>query len=253
MTCTSTPSDRAVPTALARQSIYCTLSELLLAPDERLQASLAAGTVFDELEEALDELDDPRDLKAFVAALRAAWADTPATGAPDARTRYHRVFGHSLSPDYPPYETQYGTAHPFQQSERLADLLGFYRSFGLTISPGLRDRADHLAVELEFMGFLTAKEAFHRDSGETLHLDASRAGAKYFLEHHLGPALISFADRVSRLAPAGFYKEVSRFAAAFIRYDAGRTGIGDRLANPLELVPSDDVLAEAAFEEVHQG
>lgn len=251
MTCTSTPSEAAGQSAMARYEIYAILGRLFLAPDAALESALVSGALFDELEDALRALADARALVEQVASLREAWADAPATGAPDARTRYHRVFGHALSPDYPPYETQYGMSQPFQQSERLADLLGMYRSFGLTISPALRDRADHLAVELEFLGFLSAKEAFHLDAGEELHLAAPRAGAKYFLERHLGPALVSFAERVTKLGPEGFYKAASRFASAFVRHDAGRIGSGERLANPLELVPWDDAKLDAAVTEEH--
>lgn len=246
MTCTSTPSERA----LARHQVFATLARLFLAPDASLERALASGELLDGLEAALEDTGDEADAGREVAALRAAWADAPAKDPPDARTRFHRVFGHALSPDYPPYETQYGAAHPFHQTERLADLAGFYRSFGLAISPSLRDRVDHLAVELEFMGFLAAKEAYHLEADEPLHLDACRAGAKYFLEHHLGPALVSYAGRVTRLGPDGFYKEVSRFAAAFVTREADRVGAGRPLANPLELVPWDDAAIDASVEEV---
>lgn len=231
---------------MARYHVYSVLGSLFLAPDAALEADLCSGKLLDELGAALADMEDAEDLIEQVEGLRRAWADAPATGAPDARTRYHRVFGHALSPDYPPYETQYGMAHPFQQSERLADLLGIYRAFGLQISPALRDRSDHLAVELEFLGFLAAKEAFHLEAGEELHLAATVAGSKYFLERHLGPALVSFAERVTKMGPAGFYKEMARFAAAFVRYDAARIGIGEKLANPLELVPWDDAQLDSA-------
>lgn len=246
MTCTSTPSERRAPEAIARHHVYAVLSRAFLSPDDELVEALASGALFDALEAALEGCAG--ELVDGLPALRSAWADVPDSGAPDARTRYHRVFGHSLSPDYPPYETQYGMAHPFQQSERLADLLGFYRSFGLQISPGLHDRADHLAVELEFMGFLALKEALHVEKGEELHLAACRAGTKYFLRQHLGPAVVSFAERVTRLGPDGFYKEVARFAAAFVRHDSRRIGIG--LDNPLELIPWDDAALAAAVEEL---
>lgn len=246
MTCTSTPSERA----LARNHVYATLSRLFLAPGEGLDEALSTGALFDELADALADIGDAGDLAGPVDALRRAWADTPADDPPDARTRYHRVFGHALSPDYPPYETQYGLAHPFEQSERLATIAGFYRSFGLQLSLKLRDRLDHFAVELEFMGFLAAKEAFHIESGEDLHLDACRAGARHFLEYHVGPALISFAERLARRGPDGFYKEVARFAAAFVVHEATRAGVGARLANPLELVPWDDAALDAAVGEV---
>lgn len=241
MTCTSTPSE-----ALARQLLWATLGRLLLAPDRTLEDTLRSGILFDGLTEALRELSDT-DLVTELAAAHRAWDEGAADA--DGATRYNRVFGHALSPDYPPYETQYGLAHPFHQSERLADLVGFYRSFGLTVSPALHDRADHLGVEFEFMGFLAAKEAYHLERGEELHRDATRAGARFFLEHHAGPATLAFAERVTRYGPDGFYKQVARLCASWVRHEAARVQLTG-LDNPLELVHWDDAIAEEMAGEV---
>ena len=44
------------------------------------------------------------------------------------KNEYISVFGHTISTDYPPYETEYDQVHVFQKSQTLAGLGTFYRN-----------------------------------------------------------------------------------------------------------------------------
>ncbi len=112
---------------------------------------------------------------------------------------YIEVFGHTLSTDCSPYESEYGQAHVFQKSHTLADLSTFYHAFGVSLNPELKDRLDHVSVEMEFMHLLTLKEAYARGNGhgEDKAL-LSRQAQETFLANHLGTWIKRFADRVAR-------------------------------------------------------
>ncbi len=116
-------------------------------------------------------------------------------------TSYVDVFGHGVASDCPQYEGEYEQAHVFQKSQTLAHLNAFYAAFGVEANPDLKERTDHISVELEFMHLLTMKEAHaqlnnHGPDKVLLCRDAQKA----FLEGHLAPWIKSFVKRVSRKA-----------------------------------------------------
>ena len=80
-----------------------------------------------------------------------------------------------------PYESEHKKGHDFAKANILADIMGFYRAFG--VEPA-GDRADHIAAELEFMHLLTLKEHYAAGEGDQEHAALCReAGQKFFREH----------------------------------------------------------------------
>jgi TorA maturation chaperone TorD len=235
---------------MARHSLYSGLAHVLMPPDPEIEASLDTGEFFFVRREWLSFLPEATELGTQIESFQCAWERDAREADVDLVTRYHRVFGHSLSPDYPPYGVQYGPATPFQQSERLADLVGMYRTFGLELSPHAKERPDHLGIMLEFAGFLAAKEAYHIEQDQATHLQATEAAGRHFLVEFLGPGVLSFASRFVRRGPDGFYKEAARFAEAVVRWDAWRLGLSARVANPLDLVAWGRDDADVEWEEV---
>ncbi len=148
------------------------------------------------------------------------------------RRAHLAVFGHAMSKDCPPYGAEYGQAHIFEKTQTLADVAGFYRAFGLGLSGDVRDRPDHLALELEFMEFLCLKQALAEappgsPERETLCRDAQRA----FLEAHLGVWAFSFAHRLCRRTGTGPFAECARLLERFLDRELAAMGI-ERRADP---------------------
>lgn len=47
---------------------------------------------------------------------------------------YGRLLGHTVRSECPPYELEYRGSEVFQQSQTLADIMGFYRAFGFDVT-----------------------------------------------------------------------------------------------------------------------
>ncbi len=119
---------------------------------------------------------------------------------------YTRLFSLSSSPDCPNFESAYFSPDPIQQTNRMADIGGFYRAFGVdALGTGLRP--DDISVELEFMGYLCRKELHAR-----MHLGAPRTAQvvkaqRMFVGEHLGLWAAEFGKRVALNAGAcDFYR-----------------------------------------------
>lgn len=102
-----------------------------------------------------------------------------------------RLFDHG-SAENPLHETGYGRDRSLAIGERLADVAGFYRAFG--VDPVGEERADHLAVELEFYAWLLLKGAYLAETGDAEGVAIVLDARGKFLRDHLAP----LADAVSR-------------------------------------------------------
>lgn len=170
---------------------------------------------------------------AAVEAARVACTDQ----TPDALTDdYHRVFGHQVGLDCPLYEALYVPGDVFGQTHCLADIAAFYRAFGLDVGEEVRERADHLSLELEFMHTLKYREAYarlHHGSAEVVLLvDAQRA----FLRDHLARWAPAFSRLVARKASAP-YGALAALLAEWVAAETRALDLGS--VDDLEVAPAD--------------
>ena len=156
-----------------------------------------------------------------------------------AQVEFSRLFGHAVKSDRSTYELEYGAGEVFQRVARLADLQGFYKAFGLELQHRVRERADHVSIECEFMSIMAAKEAYAEQQGDREGLSTVREAAGRFLESHLGAWLPSLARRIGEADPEGIYGALAGFIEAFIRFECNHYGVS---AGPrfLELRSTDE-------------
>lgn len=226
--------------AETRAGCYALLANAWRYPDEAFAECFSRHAGVDALLDGLDAL--PPCLTAKVNDLRQVISrllQTPYSDRLESlRTEFVRLFGHSVRGSCPPYELEYGRGEIIQQTAELADLAGFYSAFGLNLTEAAYERADHVAVECEFLSVLCAKEAWgqqndNRDLSETC-ADAQRL----FLRDHLAKWLPAFAHRVEAADSEGFYGRAASLASAFIREECRRFEI-DVGPQWLELRPAD--------------
>lgn len=203
----TTPSNStSMDQTLARAEIYRWLSYAFMKPQD---PSCSA----ERLREALKVLE-PKGIKRFAELSQEKMI-----------SEFPRLFGHNLTPDSPPYETQYGSAHIFWQSQQLADINGFYRAFGLELKETTHERLDHIAVELEFISYLALKEAYAMEQMNSINVEISQDTQRKFLKDHLGKWVNSFRDCIQKKLPASAYARVADFLVWFIAWDCQRLSI----------------------------
>jgi TorA maturation chaperone TorD len=191
--------------AFRRAQVYRFLSDAFLYPNENW-------------------CDDLPLLRAILYDLECFPADLPIQPVTLASLQadYRRTFGVAGSLCY---ETEYGLPHEYGQSQELADINGFYRAFGFTIGGQVRERPDHVAVELEFMSILALKEAYTANNGPVEHFEVCLDAERTFLGDHLGRWIDLFAQSVALNAGGGPYQALARFCTLFVSADAARLGV----------------------------
>lgn len=120
------------------------------------------------------------------------------------RDDYLLTMSLNSSPDCPLYETAYFGTDPIQQTQRMADVAGFYRAFGVD-SSGSDARPDDLWVELEFMSYLCRKEAYALEHSGPPRVAQMRKAQRMFLENHLGSWAAVVGRKVTGLASPGMF------------------------------------------------
>ncbi|MEK7448302.1 MAG: molecular chaperone TorD family protein [Planctomycetota bacterium] len=133
------------------------------------------------------------------------------------------------------YTTEYSISSEFQRTKALADIMGFYRAFG--VGPD-KDRPDALANELEFMYYLVFKslDAFKNGRDEAadekarLCLDAQ----KKFFNEYLYPGARQIAEKVAGLSGHKFYLQMSRELLDFLEEENKVFGVGGAI-NPVSM------------------
>jgi TorA maturation chaperone TorD len=122
-------------------------------------------------------------------------------------TLSHQLFGlTAISGQCPPCEVEYEpNTDVFYRCQRLADVSGFYRAFGLAVSADVGERLDHVTVEAEFLYILLAKEVAALCEGNQEGAEICRDARRKFFQEHVGWWLPTFAWLLSRVAPTGYY------------------------------------------------
>lgn len=199
-------------TAVVRAVGYSLLAHALAYPDDSAIAALQ------EVAAAAASFLEGTPLAELVPLARAA---TPG----DLEPAHVRLFSLSSSPDCPTYETAYFSPDPTQQTNRMADIAGFYRAFGVDTG-GTGFRPDDICVELEFMGYLCRKQVYAAE-----HLGAPRVAQtlraqRLFLGDHLGCWAAGLGRRIAARAGASeFYRVLGAVLEDWVWGDCRAAGV----------------------------
>ncbi|MGP0567018.1 TorD/DmsD family molecular chaperone [Nitrospina sp. 32_T5] len=206
--------------------------------EQRISLHLARGRVYDILSNAfsypwnrkffrpkslLEPLDvlllNEEDWGTAKEAINRFGKYLPRMALKQVQQEYVRVFGHAVSQECPPYEMQYGTEGGIQsQTDVLIQLGGFYETFGFEFPKSRgKERVDHIAVELAFMGYLCFREAYGiTNDHDEKKIAIVRQSVKKFLRNHLGRWTPLFSIFTARKAERGLYKDLVDIMSLFI-------------------------------------
>lgn len=208
--------------ALACSAVYGTIAAAFKRPGTPHFRNLATPQEAEALYEAAWSCGEDAEVLEAAGEWRARAQDT---GFAALEADFRHLFGNTSRGLAPPYETEYGGGGPFYQPQQLSDIAGFYRAFGLDVSPEQHERCDHFCCECEFMCFLHAKEAHALISGDPEMAEAVVTAQRLFLRDHLGQFSRSFLHRVMQNAPESWHAAAAAFAKAFIESECRRFGV----------------------------
>jgi DMSO reductase family type II enzyme chaperone len=207
--------------AAARSCTYGLFVGALAYPDALLLETIRSGDLTEGLRNVLAEIDpslvEGGDWEAL----------SDAGGEDELAVEYSRLFDVGTpAPPCPLYGGLYGGA----RMKTMEEAIRFFNHFGLTLSEEQRELPDHLATELEFLHFLTFREA------EALQQQADpgpfRRAQRDFIERHPGSWVPKLASRLEKQQPMRFFAELigrlQRFLAHEQRYLTGLVGPAPR-------------------------
>ncbi len=214
----SQPSVPGVEPAI-RSNVYKLLSQGFRYPTPESFKNFKNGEFITELLANITALPYKKNPVEYVLQIEIIKDDLAGVTFNDFEAGFIRTFdtGAPLPPS-PPYEGFY------RGEPRTAVLLAvseFYRHFGLVMSreEGKREHPDHLCAELEFLHFLTFKEAQAiRDENPEL-LKGYRLAQKDFLKRHLIQWVPKFHDRLQSSARFQFYTRLAWLTSVFLAQD----------------------------------
>jgi TorA maturation chaperone TorD len=122
----------------------------------------------------------------------------------------------------PPYASVYlypqgNGSKPQLWGQEAVAVEAIYQEAGLEIAPGQSRVPDHLALELQFMQHLCAREADAQARGDVVEASTWRSRQRAFLHDHLWLWLPQFIARLSRTETHPFYRALADFTLSFVQ------------------------------------
>ena len=116
------------------------------------------------------------------------------------------------------YAAEHLAENEFQRVQHLADIMGFYRAFGLEPD---KDRADSLACQLEFMHYLIYKAQRAMEFEDKEKAAICVEAQKKFLAQYLYPGLLKIRGAIMHKNKDSFYAQVAQECLKFIASEQG--------------------------------
>lgn len=116
------------------------------------------------------------------------------------------------------YAAEHLSENEFQRVHHLADIMGFYRAFGLEPD---KDRADSLACQLEFMHYLIYKAQRAMEFEDKEKAAVCLEAQKKFLAEYLYPGLLKIRGAIISKDKDSFYAQAAQECLKFIESEQG--------------------------------
>jgi len=205
---TSTPLSAEEAQARARSRVYRVVGHAFAFPHDALYHELAGGDWERGVVEAVGALPFSLGL--------AGLSLTPAqTASEELKAEYVRLF--EVGPTGGPPCSLFAGHHERDRLRVMEELVRFYDFFGLSLAPGAMP--DHLTVQLEFMHFLTFREADAvREGGDR---GSCLRAERDFLERQLGRFLARLVEKARAQEPLPFFQSLLEMSHRFAQEDYG--------------------------------
>jgi DMSO reductase family type II enzyme chaperone len=223
-----TSQDRAA----ARAIVYSFLAQMLAVPGEALAGALGDGSLRRTVAAALAGASGRARQAIDANSVEALIASGPvATVQATLLQEYTRLFGTDVL--LPHYEGDYVGSQSFRALHAMADVAGFYTTFGVRVAAGAHERCDYIGMELEFMNLLATKEAHAAAATQPGRARLCRRAQTKFFNEHLGRWAPAFAKDWEQLTLHPAHRAAAQIMAEFLRAEAAYLGGSDsRVGQP---------------------
>ncbi|MBI4547914.1 MAG: molecular chaperone TorD family protein [Ignavibacteriae bacterium] len=205
--------------------MYKLLAKSFLYPTQEVYDFIRSQQYQDSLSDALAIENLSADMEREIMTFRESISADRIPSREELEEEYNRLFAHLASAKCPPYETEYGYDNVFQKTQAMADIAGFYHAYQLEVADVNTERVDFLAMELEFMSYLTANEAYARKHGEEEHLEICLDTQRKFLRDHIGRWVTAFTKILVNATENAFYLRVGKLTEGFLDTEARTLGV----------------------------
>ncbi|MCR4288916.1 MAG: molecular chaperone TorD family protein [Candidatus Scalindua sp.] len=207
----------SVEDLLAASQIYQFLSTCLLEPNKEALEMLNNKDYMSEVKSCISISGNNVMLEAFELLQKGLEGND----VENLEWGYRATFGGAtVAMDCPPFEMYYSGSQIWQQTQDLADISGIYKAYGIEMEEdSTTSRWDHVAVELEFLHFLTYKLAYAIENHSEEEQESCVSGKKKFLYAHIGRWIKAFSMSVVKKTPEEFYRQAATLASLFIHIE----------------------------------
>ena len=213
----------SVEDLLAASQVYQFLSTCLLEPNKKALEMLNNEEYMAEVKSCISVSGNSEMLEAFELLQKALKGND----VENLEWGYRATFGGAtVAMDCPPYEMYYSGSQIWQQTQDLADISGMYKAYGIQMEEdSTTSRWDHVAVQLEFLHFLTYKLAYAIENHSEEEQESCRSGKKKFLYAHIGRWIKAFSTSVVKKTPEDFYRQAATLATVFVHKEMVRLSV----------------------------
>jgi TorA maturation chaperone TorD len=194
----------------ARTFLYQILAQSLNYPDESLAQSFSSGYYINNVADALEVLGIG-GLQSELAGLKME-LQKPGNLL-DLEKDYTRMCFSSKPRLVYLFESVYKEGKLYDEST--FQIARMYYDAGLKVEEDFRLPPDHIAVELEFMSFLSFKQMEGVRSGDKKITDYAVELQNAALDNHVRDFALSVAERMEKHAGTGFYRFTAKLMKAY--------------------------------------
>ena len=196
--------------AAARSRAYGAFAAAIEYPDQELDELIQSGTLIKGLRDALAAVDAE-----LIEGIDWEALSDRGEGEDDLAVEYTRLFDAGASgPPCPLYGGLYGGA----RMKTMEEAVRFYNHFGLSMAEKPRELPDHLSTQLEFLHYLTFREAEAlQTEGDA---DVFRRAQRDFVARHPGRWIPKLCKRLAQQEAMRFFGELMRQLERFLEHES---------------------------------
>jgi TorA maturation chaperone TorD len=203
-----------------RSTLYGTISALFSDPESEKFSMIISTSLQGSALDACFQLEEKNNLRKthLSSSFQKLMAKLDNSNLAIISNDFVYVFGHTLSKQIAPYALEHlKNKDLFFQTQKLADLNGFYKAFGLEVES--IERADHISTQSEFLSFLLLKQCLAEKDSLSEEKKICVKAFHDFQRDHFLDWVEMFAKNLTTHIDSDFYLLAGKFLSEFLKIE----------------------------------